>query len=231
MNGVATDINTAKPLVGGFYTASEAKRLLGLSSPMVVHRWLGHYGNNPTLVKQYKETREVGFWDLMEIRFAAYFRNHNISLQHLRKVAVRAREKFNTDHPFALSNVRFKTDRKKIFAEISDIEKDTQLEDMLTGQLSFYEVVEDFLAKGVVFDPTSGLAKNWKPAPDANPLVIVDPRIAHGQPSVEPARIPTKALFTNWKAESFSYAATADWFEIEEDYVREAVDFELKLDA
>ena len=231
MNGVATDINTAKPLVGGFYTASEAKRLLGLSSPMVVHRWLGHTDDKPTLIKQYKETRDVGFWDLMEIRFVAYFRKQNVSLQYLRQVAIKAREKFNTDHPFALSDVKFRTDRKKIFLELIEKEKDPQLEDMLTGQLSFYEIIENFLAKGVVFDPTSGLAKKWQPAPDGNPNVIVDPRIAHGQPSVEPVKIPTKALFANCRAEGFSFAATADWFEIKEDYVREAVDFELRLDG
>lgn len=231
MSKVATDINTSKPLVGGFYTASEASRLLGLNSSVMVHRWLGHQNQKATLVKQYKETRDVGFWDLMEIRFVAYFRKQNISLQILRKIAARAREQFDTEHPFALSNVKFKTDRKSIFKEVSSEENDTQLEDMLTGQMSFYEVVEDFLAKGVVFDPTSGLAKNWRPEPNDNPHVIVDPRIAHGQPSIEPIKIPTKALFGICKAEAFSYAAAADWYEVHEDFVREAVDFELRLDA
>ena len=219
------------PLVGGFYTATEAKRLLGLSSPMVIHRWLGHTGDKPTLVKQYKDTRDIGFWDLMEIRFVAYFRNQNISLQLLRKLAARAREKFQVEHPFALSNVQFRTDKNMIYAEVVREENETELEDMLTGQLQFYEIVENFLAKGVVFNPNSGLAEQWSPRPNDNPHVIVDPRIAHGQPSIEPIKIPTKALFANCKAEDFSYAATADWFEIKEDYVREAVDFELRLDA
>ena len=231
MSKAVANINSIKPLVGGFYTVSEAKRLLGLSSTAVVHSWLGHTNDKPTLVKQYQETRDVGFWDLMEIRFVDYFRKQNISLQHLRKVAERARQKFNTDHPFALSNLTFKTDRKQIFAEINHINNNPQLENMLTGQLSFYEIVEDFLAKGVAFDPSSGLAKNWKPEPNDNPNIIVDPRIAHGQPSVERVKIPTKALFSNCRAEEFNYGATADWFEIDEDYVREAVDFELRLDA
>lgn len=231
MNKAATDINTAKPLVGGFYTASEVKRLLGLGSPMVIHRWLGHNGDNPTLVKQYKDTRDIGFWDLMEIRFVAYFRKQNISLQLLRKLAAKARVKFDTEHPFALSNVTFKTDKKSIFLETIKEEQDTELEDLLTGQLQFYEIVEDFLAKGVVFDPNSGLAIKWRPKPKDNPNIIVNPRIAYGQPSVEPIAIPTNTLYSNCKAEGFSFAATADWFEVEEDYVREAVDFELRLDA
>lgn len=227
----AVDINTVKPLVGGFYTASEASRLLGLKSPNVAHRWLGHTGDKPTLIKQYKESRDIGFWDLMEIRFVSYFRNKGISLQHLRKVADIARSQFETEHPFALSSVLFKTDRKQIFVEINNKEKDKRLQELLSGQYTLYEVVEDFLAKGVVFDPASGLAKNWKPEPKDNPNVIVDPRIAHGQPSIEPIKIPTKALFNTCKAEDFSYAAAADWYEIEEEYVEEAVDFELRLDA
>lgn len=231
MNKSAIDINTVKPLVGGFYTASEASRLLGLTSTTKVHSWLGHTNSKPTLVKQYKETRDVGFWDLMEIRFVNYFRNQGVSLQHLRKVAAKARTQFNVQHPFALSNIKYKTDRKQIFREINSDEKDTQLEEMLTGQLSFYEIVEEFLAEGVVFDPSSHLAKKWLPKPKLNPNVILDPLIAHGQPSIEPIKVPTKALFYNCRAEEFSYTATADWFEIDEEYVREAVDFELRLDA
>ena len=231
MNVAVADISLNRPLSGGFYTASEASRILGLSGPSIVKSWLGQGKSVPTLVKQYSEAPDVGFWDLMEIRFINYFRNKGISLQHLRKVAYRSRMRFENNHPFALSAVKFKTDRKKIFAEISSEENDKQLEDMLTGQLSLYEVVEDFLAKGIEFDPSSGLAKSWKPLPQSLPRIILDPKIAHGQPSVEVAGVPTKTLFLNCKAESFNYSATADWFEVKEELVREAVEYELGLDA
>jgi uncharacterized protein (DUF433 family) len=228
---VAVDITSERPLSGGFYTAAEASRILGLSGPNIVRSWLGQGKAAPTLLKQYADTPDVGFWDLMEIRFINYFRNKGVSLQHLRKVAVRARHRFDMEHPFALSNVRFKTDRKTIFAEISSEENSKQLEEMVTGQLSLYEVVEDFLADGVIFDPSSGLAKSWAPFPKNLPSVILDPKIAHGQPSVKESRIPTSTLFLNCKAEDFNYSATADWFETTEDFVREAVEYELRLDA
>jgi uncharacterized protein (DUF433 family) len=186
---------------------------------------------SPTLIRQYKNAPDIGFWDLMEIRFVSYFRNKGINLQHLRKAAERARVRFDIEHPFALDNVKFKMDRKSIFAEIGSEVHSKELEELTTGQLSFYEIVEDFLVKGVEFDPSSGLAKSWHPNQKELPNIILDPKIAHGKPSIESARIPTQALFLNWRAEGFNYSATADWFEVNEDYVREAVAFEMGLDA
>lgn len=219
------------PLAGGFYTPEEVRRILRLSGPGVVTGWLGGGAgrSGPTLVRQYPQSRDVGFWDLIEIRFVNYFRGKGVSLQHICKVATRARDRFQTDHPFALSNVKFKTDRKTIFAEIGREEKSKELEELTTGQLSFYEIVEDFLAKGVEFDPSSGLARMWKPEPTKYPHIVLTPKRAHGQPSVHEG-IPTRALFLNWKAEGFDYSAPADWFEVDEELVREAVDYELELD-
>ena len=228
----ASDISSKRPLSGGFYTASEVSRILRLRNVGVVNGWLkgGARRAGPTLVRQYADAPDVGFWDLIEIRFVNYFRGQGVSLQHIRKVAERARARFNTAHPFALSNVKFRTDRKAIFAEIGEQERDKELEEMTTGQLSFYEVVEDFLAKGVEFDPSSSLAKSWRPEPKKFPSVVLTPKLAHGQPSVDEHGIPTRAIFLNWKAEGFSYSAAADWFEVEEEKVRQAVEYELELD-
>lgn len=227
-----TDIASKRPLSGGFYTPAEVTRILRLNTPSLVTSWLsGGAKSKPTLIKQYQHAPDVGFWDLMEVRFVSYFRGKGVSLQHIRKAAIMARERFDTDHPFALSNVIFKTDRKTIFAEIGVEEKSKELEDLTSGQLSFYEIVEDFLAKGVEFDPSSGLAKSWTPEPKKYPGIVLNPMLAHGQPSVSKSGIPTRALFLNWKAEGFDYPSVADWFEVDEDNVREAVEYELELDG
>lgn len=226
-----SEIDSRRPLSGGFYTAHEAGRILGLNGPTLVKNWLGQTKALPTLVGQYKDAPDVGFWDLIEVRFIAYFRKQGVSLQHLRKAADRARQRFGTDHPFALSGVQFKTDRKRIFADIGTEVGSKELEEITTGQLSFYEVVEDFLARGMSFDPSSGLAKRWQPEPTSLPNIIIDPKVAHGQPSVDAERVPTSAIFLNWKAEGFDYRATSDWFEVDEEHVRQAVTYELELDA
>jgi uncharacterized protein (DUF433 family) len=226
------DIASKRPLSGGFYTPAEVTRILRLSAPSLVTNWLnGAAQAGPTLVRQYKNTADVGFWDLMEVRFVSYFRGKGVSLQHIRKAAAKSRERFGTDHPFALSNVTFKTDRKTIFAEVGVEEKSKELEDLTNGQLSFYEIVEDFLAKGVEFDPSSGLARSWTPEPKKYPEIVLNPMLAHGQPSVGSVGIPTKALFLNWKAEGFDYSSVADWFETDEEFVRQSVEYELELDG
>lgn len=232
MAQAAADISSKRPLSGGFYTPSEVSRILRLSGPGVVNSWLGGTSRAaPALVRQYAESSDVGFWDLIEIRFVNYFRGKGVSLQHIRKVASVARQRFGTDHPFALSNVKFKTDRKSIFAEIGREERSKELEELTTGQLSFYEIVEDFLAKGVEFDLSSGLAKAWKPEPTKYPNIVLNPKRAHGKPSVGERGFPTTVLFQNWRAEQFSHAAVADWFEVDEELVRESVEYELELDA
>lgn len=226
------DIASKRPLSGGFYTPAEVTRILRLTTPSLVTNWLsGGAKSKPTLVRQYQNVPDVGFWDLMEVRFVSYFRGKGVSLQHIRKAAAKSRERFETDHPFALSNVKFKTDRKTIFAEIGVEEKSKELEDLTNGQLSFYEIVEDFLAKGVEFDLSSGLAKSWSPEPKKYPEIVLNPKLAHGQPSIGNVGIPTKALFLNWRAEGFDFASVADWFETDEEFVRQAVEYELELDG
>ena len=227
----AQDLSTERTLSGGFYTSAEVVRMLGMRNPRTVREWLKGDQKNPVILRQYRDADDLGFWDLIEVRFVDYFRREGVSMQHLRKAAVRAREKFSTKHPFALSQVKFKTDRKSIFAELAHEDGVKELEEMTTGQLSFYELVEEFLAKGVEFDATSGLARRWQPEPSALPVIVVDPKIAHGQPSVEKEKVPTRALFLNWKAEGFSYSATSDWFEVSEEHLRQAVEYEMGLGA
>jgi uncharacterized protein (DUF433 family) len=108
-------------------------------------------------------------------------------------------------------------------------ENDTKLLNPVTKQYDMYVILEDVLSRGLTFDPTSGLAMRWPPCEKEFPRVVIDPRIAYGQPSLEPVRVPTDAVFATWKAENGSYAAVADWYEIDESLAREAVEFELAL--
>jgi uncharacterized protein (DUF433 family) len=108
-------------------------------------------------------------------------------------------------------------------------ENDTKLLNPVTKQYDMHVILEDVLSRGLTFDPTSGLAMRWRPCEKEFPRVVIDPRIAYGQPSLEPVRVPTDAVFATWKAENGSYAAVADWYEIDESLAREAAEFELAL--
>src|SRR5579863_9997986 len=104
------------PLLGGFYTVTEAMRLLRIDSKQRIYRWISR--DNAVLSRDYEPIagcQELSFWDLFEVRFVETFRRQGCSLQYLRKVAAKARTELGVKHPFALSTARYMTDRKRIF--------------------------------------------------------------------------------------------------------------------
>jgi hypothetical protein len=225
---------TGDPIAGGFYTVREAARLLNIGQPSKITAWLqGHRGRaGPIIKRQYdpiEGIQELGFWDLIEIRFVEHFRKQGVSLQALRKAAETARTEWNQQHPFAMSNVKFLTDRVEVFSQTARELGDKTLLNLVTKQFEMYAVLEAVLAKGVEFDPASGLAREWRPKQKEFPHVALNPLVAYGQPAILPDGVPTAAIYRTWKAESGSYPAVADWYEITEDLAREAVEFELEL--
>lgn len=229
------DSARSDPVAGGFYTVQEAARLLNIAQPARVTAWLqGHSrsASGPVLQRQYRPiqtVQEVGFYDLLEVRFVDHFRREGVSLQSLRKAAQTARELWKLQHPFATSKAKYLTDRKSIFQATAEETKDTVLLNLVTRQYAMYVVIEEFLDKGLAFDAVTGLAREWRPRVKEFPNVALNPRVAYGQPSVMPAGIPTATIHQTWKAEDGSYAAVADWYGIDESLAREAVEFELGL--
>src|SRR5579872_3856648 len=197
------------PVAGGFYTVREAARLLDITNSGVIAAWLkgqrGGRGAGPVVRRQYEpigKVQELGFLDLMEVRFIEHFRKQDYSLQSLRKAADVARAELKVDHPYALFGVKFIGERKNIFLEVAKAEGDRKLLNLITKQFAIYEVLENVLEHGIVFDPTSGLAQRWKPRDKAFPHVVIDPTIAYGQPTIEGTRVTTDAIFSSWKAEN-----------------------------
>lgn len=224
-------LSERKALTGGFYTVDEAARILGIENATKVRRWIGGgAGSAPVIQRQYDRGDELGFLDLLEVRFVEYFRRQGVSLQSIRAAAAKLRAELEQAHPFALSNVTFVTDRKRIFSLAAREVGDERLIDIVTGQHAMYDVIEAYLAKGVGFAP-SGLAKDWRPEPSAYPNVLLHPLRAHGQPIIDTAGVTTSALFSLWRAEGQDYDRVADWFETDRDLVMQAIEYELKLAA
>jgi len=167
---------------------------------------------------------------MMEVRFLEHFRKQGVSLQTLRRAAVRAREDMKTKHPFALSNVKFLTDRRKIFGNAAKDTGDDRTWDLVTRQYEMYDAIEEVLAKGVAFDPRSNLAQSFPPLPEY-PSVIVSPKFAYGKPVVGKKSIPTSALLRMWRAEGGNKARVARAYGIDEKDVTNAIGFEATLAA
>jgi uncharacterized protein (DUF433 family) len=230
MSAKSQTILQGDQLAGGFYTVREAARLLRLDSSRKVSRWVT--GANAIVERQYEKLgvhNEIGFFDLIEIRFVDHFRKERFSLQSLRIAAVNARKELNVSHPFAMSSVQFKSDRKTIFLDAARQSGDRICLNLMTNQIEFYDIIEDFLAQDLTFDPISGLATEWHPFRKDCPDVIISPYHAFGQPVVSDKHVATSAILSSFKADGSNYKTTADWFHISEQDVRQAVEFELKL--
>ena len=222
-------------LAGGFYTVSEAARILQIENGRRVYGWLaGHVGVKADAVikRDYEPlggAQELSFSDLMEIRFINHFRKQGVPLQTLRKIAEKARKDLNQRHPFALSPVKFLTDRKRVFSQVVSETGDKRTLDILGDQYEMYDVIEAVLAKYVAFHPVTGLAENFKPLGANCPNVIVDPRFAYGKPVISARRIPTAALYRQLRAERGDIKRVAEWYKVKQSEVTEAAEFETRL--
>ncbi len=169
--------------------------------------------------------QSLGFFDLMEIRFVAAFRQYGVSLQHIRQALAKAREIFDLDYP--LSALKFKTDGRKIFADVlpRGVQAKRWLIEMPSGQHSF-EFILRHLYEGLAWNE-SGHVQSWRPRSNR---VILDPKRSFGEPIVDEEGVPTDVLASAYVAEQ-SVDAVAKWYEVEPASVEDAVEFELSLAA
>ncbi len=216
--------SSREPYGQGIYTVGDAARLTAIPRASI-SRWLW---KSPLWTPQEVVPGEVlslSFSDLMEIRFVHAFRQHGVSLQHIRQALAKAREIFDLDYP--LSTLRFKTDGRKIFADVLPQGARSQrwLIEMPSGQHSF-EFILRHLYEGLEWND-AGRVQSWRPRSDR---VILDPNRSFGEPIVDGEGVPTEILASAYFAEQ-SVDAVAKWYEVDRASVEDAVEFELSLAA
>lgn len=227
-----------QPLLGvGIYTVPEAARITKVR-PARIRRWLRGYefrspgGTRTSPAVWEPELPEVegslalGFRDLIEVRFVDAFRSHGVSWKTLRLAAERASEILQDTHPF--STKRFKTDGRRIFAELVSETGEELLLDLVKSQYGFRQVIGPHLYEGLEFDDSRG-AVRWYPLPGSR-RVVIDPAISFGQPVVHPESVPTAILAKAAQVEP-SIDRVARWYEVDPQAVRDAVDYEEQLAA
>jgi hypothetical protein len=233
-----SDAVRVNPLARGFYTVKDAARLIEAGSARRIIGWLRGYPKShvgPLLVRDFQPIdgrEELSFLDLMEVRFVEHFREQGVGVRALRAALTSAREVFKDEKPLASRRIRFVTteDRKNLFSEeilkpAAKATEDTRLWSLLTRQYEIYELIMHRLARGVVFDPSTEIANQWVPRPEQFPTILLDPKIAYGQPAL-PSGFPTQMIYESWQAEDEDYGAISDWYDMPLEDVRIAVAFE-----
>lgn len=214
----------------GVYTVSFIEKLLAAKSGRVT-AWLNPSKSgklDPAILTELGKIggqRLVPFLGLVEARFVDHFRKHGLSLQTIRKAAMKMRGEWDDLHPFA--NGRFRTDGKHIMLEASEDEGDRKLLNILTDEFVFPEIIEPSLFSTVVY--VNHVAKKILPFHDLK-LVEINPTYSLGRPIVTEGNIPTETLANAFRANADVHEI-ADWFETTEQAVQEAIAFENRLAA
>lgn len=224
---------TATPLGIGYYTVVEAARLLQMQ-PRTINRWLGGYtfkrdGEQVDIeplwapqLPRAKDHIELGFRDLIELRFVNAFVKAGLRLQTIRHCLNFARECVNDDRPF--STRRFQTDGRTIFLDTLNQSGDQELLDLKEHQYVLGKVIESSF-KDLDIDDAS--VTRWRPF-NGKPSIVVDPARAFGQPIAAQSGVPTTSLFDAVNAEG-SVERVARLFDVSLQAVRDAIGFEKRL--
>lgn len=215
----------------GLYTASEASRLTGIPTARI-RRWLRGYrhagGASLPLwapgIPQLGSGLEVTFLDLIEARFVHAFVKQGVSLKHIRAALQRAREIAGSDYPF--STQKFRTDGRRIFAEVQEVTGDKAVIDLVRNQFAFKSVIEPSF-KGLEFEASQVV--RWRPWPERKAIVL-DPSRSFGAPIIDSDGVPTGALARAFAVRK-SFKSVAHDYLVPEQSVRDAVAFEERLAA
>lgn len=227
-------METTNLLGVGIYGIPEAARITRIPAEQI-RRWLwgyrftssGRQCQAPPLwqpdLPQIGEARALSFRDLIEVQFVYRFRQQGLSLQSIRKTIDLATQLLDETYP--LSSVKFKTDGKRILAQVIEAPNERGVVfDLQTGQYLF-EFVLDHLYDALEYSDFEELVRWWPLGKDRR--VLVDPRKSFGQ-AVVPEGVPTAILAGSFRAEG-SVAAVGRWFEVSDDSVRDALEFERGL--
>lgn len=225
----------AIPLGIGYYTVPEAARLLGMA-PLNIRRWLGGYtykqGDKeismpPLWVPQLPKVDhhiELGFRDLIELRFVNAFTKAGLGLLTIRNCLDYAKECVQDDRPF--STRRFETDGRTIFLDSLRKNGEDELLDLKKRQYVLKHVIERSFKD---LDIENDAVTRWRPF-NGKSTIVIDPKRAFGQPIAAKFGVPTAVLADAVKAEG-SIPRVAQLFEVSPAVVRDAVKFEKVLIA
>jgi uncharacterized protein (DUF433 family) len=178
---------------------------------------------------------ELGFRDLIELRFVSAFIDAGLGILTIRQCLNHAQEIVKDERPF--STHRFQTDGKTIFFEFvesvaanpaADIPEDERqkLIDLKQRQFVFREMIAQTFKD---FDLEGAAVARWRPFRGKS-SIVVDPTRAFGQPITSDAGVPTSTLARAVKAEG-SAKRVAFLYAVPVAAVRDAVEFESEMAA
>ncbi len=219
----------------GIYSVPEVARLTGIS-PSKIRRWVrgyrvvgGQEQRPPVIESDYEPIENktaLSFLDLIEVRFVDSFRRHGVSWRSIRIASRKAAALLDTAHPFAKR--RFFTDGREILTRVAEESKEPELLNLVRDQYEIDAVVSPLLVGDLEFNGLDMAERWWPRGKDAG--VVIDPARNLGKPIVDRYGVPTEVLSRQCETVG-SIEVVAEWYEVDADTVRRAVEFENSLAA
>jgi len=215
------------------YSAAEASRLVGLSATRV-RRWLKGYKysyenqihqQSPIIHRQDLQDSYASFLNLIELLFVKRFVDYGISLQKVRKALDEASEIVGTKH---FAHQCFFTSGNVIYLKVKE-QGNAILQLLSGGQWVIPSIIQQ-LAYQIVFDDFTSLARRWYPM-GTDGLIVLDPYISFGRPSIVSRGIATSNIFDFYMAENKSMKRLCSWMNLTPQEAKAAVNFEEYLAA
>jgi len=228
--------NTRTFLNTGIYSVPEAARLSGVST-WRIRRWMRGYRFRTKTGQHHSKalwhgqlepldgSLALGFLDLIEVRFVDAFIDAGVSWSTLRKAHEQGVALFGDPHPFCTN--RFVTDGREIFLELQRQTGEASMMEILTSQHVFAGIIRPFL-KELEFGEDDVLAR-WRPNTSRR-LIVLDPTRNFGRPIVARHGVPTEVLASAARV-SGSVREVSKWYEVPEEEIDDAVEFEQRLAA
>jgi len=219
------------------YSIPAAGRLVGLKAARV-RRWLKGYpfsysdrqggersGHSAPVVPghQYEGRVYASFLHLMDLLFVRELLARGLSLQRIRKLLDEVREVTGGLH---FANRKLYTLGQTVFLRFG---AEFSLELGSGGQTAIPKFVT-MIGKQIHFSDTSDWAESWYP-PGHGRIIILDPRVCFGSPTIAGHRITTSTVYEAYLAEDQDDRAVCDWMSVAPREVRAAVKFEQSLAA
>ena len=162
----------------------------------------------------------VSFLDMLDSRVASFFRKSGVNMPVVRKAYENLKGKLETEHPFCHKDVY--TDGKSIIYETAEDLRDRKLLDAVDSQQLFRKI-KGYL-KQIEFHQVSRVAERWLIASG----VVIDPRIAMGQPVVTGTGVTTWTLNCAYNANDLDAEFVGGMYNVSASQVKDAVAFEEK---
>jgi uncharacterized protein (DUF433 family) len=182
----------------------------------------------PIIVPASKDPLMLSFINLIEIHvLSAIRREHKVSLEKVRKAVDYLKREFPSKHP--LADQQFETDGVNLFVQkygqLIGISQDGQLamKEILRAHLR--RVERDLAGIPVRLYPFSSTSLDPEPR-----LIVIDSRIAFGQPVIVGTGIRTVTIAERYKAGE-SIGELSDDYDLQPFQIEEAIRCELHLKA